>query len=321
MAGARARREHSLGVGLTLISAVAFGTTGVLAKGAYGAGASVPVVLGGRFALAALLLWVLVALRRPAFPPAGVMAAAFALGAFGYAGEAFLYFSALERLDASLVTLLLATYPVLVVGAAIALGRERPDRRRAVALLAAVGGAALVLGGAQAGALSGLGLLLAASATVAYATYVLLADRVVRHADGLLLAALVISGAAAGMLALGGLSGGLGTAGIATDGWLAIAGLAVACTVVPIAAFLLALPRIGPGTASILSTFEVVVGVGLAALLLGESLGPLQLLGTGLVLAAVVTLQLRPADRVAGDEPAAAPAAPAAAGQVAHQPA
>ncbi len=138
----------------------------MLAKGAYGAGASVPVVLGGRFALAALLLWLLVALRRPAFPPAGVMAAAFALGAFGYAGEAFLYFSALERLDASLVTLLLATYPVLVVGAAIALGRERPDRRRAVALLAAVGGAALVLGGAQAGALSGLGLLLAASATV-----------------------------------------------------------------------------------------------------------------------------------------------------------
>jgi drug/metabolite transporter (DMT)-like permease len=91
--------------------------------------------------------------------------------------------------------------------------------------------------------------------------------------------------------------------------------------VVPIAAFLLALPRIGPGTASILSTFEVVVGVGLAALLLGESLGPLQLLGAGLVLAAVIVLQLRSADRVADDEPAAVPAAPAAAGQVAHQPA
>lgn len=321
MAAVHARREHSLGVALTLISAVAFGTTGVLAKGAYGAGATVPVVLGGRFAVAALLLWAIVALRRPALPPLGVAASALALGAFGYAGEAFLYFSALEHLDASMVTLLLATYPVLVVGVAVALGRERPDRRRVLALLAAIGGAALVLGGARTGALSGLGLLLAASATVAYATYVLLADRVVQRVDGILLAALVISGAAAGTLGLGAAFGGLEPAAVAPAGWAAIAGLAVACTVVPIAAFLLALPRIGPGTASILSTFEVVVGVALAAILLGESLSGVQVLGAALVVAAVVALQLQPAGRVGADEPAAPAAAQAPAGPVAQQPA
>lgn len=321
MAAVHARREHSLGVALTLISAVAFGTTGVLAKGAYGAGATVPVVLGGRFLLAALLLWAIVAVRRPALPPLGVAASALALGAFGYAGEAFLYFSALEHLDASLVTLLLATYPVLVVGVAVALGRERPDRRRTMALITAIGGAALVLGGAHAGALSGLGLLLAASATVAYATYVLLADHVVQRVDGILLAAFVITGAALGTLGLGAAFGGLEPAAVAPGGWLAITGLAVACTVVPIAAFLLALPRIGPGTASILSTFEVVVGVALAAVLLGESLAPVQLLGAALVIAAVVALQLRPAGRVGAHEPAAESAAPSAAGAVAHQPA
>ena len=54
-----------------------------------------------------------------------------------------------------------------------------------------IAGAALVLGGAQIGALSGPGLMFAGSATVAYATYVLLADRFAARVDGLLLAALV----------------------------------------------------------------------------------------------------------------------------------
>jgi drug/metabolite transporter (DMT)-like permease len=57
--------------------------------------------------------------------------------------------------------------------------------------------------------------------------------------------------------------------------------------------------RIGASTASIVSTFEPVVTVGLAVALYGESLGPLQALGGVLVLAAVVALQLRGARALA----------------------
>ena len=49
---------------------------------------------------------------------------------FGYAAQSGLYFSALTRIDASLVALILYVYPVLVMAAAIALGRERASRRR-----------------------------------------------------------------------------------------------------------------------------------------------------------------------------------------------
>ena len=93
------------------------------------------------------------------------------------------------------------------------------------------------------------------------------------------------------------------------------------CTVVPIASFLFALPRVGPGTASILSTFETVVGVGLAALLLGESLDLVQALGAALVVGAVVALQLGTPTRVHTDDAAAGPAAPSAARALAEQPA
>ena len=321
MQAGRHGRDHSVGVALTLLSAVTFGASGVLAKVAYAGGSGVVTLLAGRFALAALVLWALVAWRRPAMPPLPVALGALALGGVGYAGEATLYFSALERLDASLVAMLLATYPVLVVAAAVALGRERPDRRRAIALATAIAGAALVLGGAQIGALSGPGLMFAGSATVAYASYVLLADRFTARVDGLLLATLVVTGAAIGTLTFGASTGSIATAALAPSGWASIAALALLCTVVPIASFILALPRVGPGTASILSTFETVVGVGLAALLLGESLDVVQAAGAALVVGAVIALQLGTPTRVHLDDAAPGPAAPSAARALADQPA
>ncbi len=59
--------------------------------------------------------------------------------------------------------------------------------------------------------------------------------------------------------------------------------------------FLAGLRRTGPSTAAILSTFEPVVTTVLAALILSESLTPLQYAGGLLVLSSVVVLQLRSA--------------------------
>ena len=71
------------------------------------------------------------------------------------------YFAALQRIDASLLSLLLYTFPAMVAVAAILLGRERPTRRRFAALALASGGLVLVLAGAGAGALDPLGVGLA----------------------------------------------------------------------------------------------------------------------------------------------------------------
>lgn len=315
-----AARSHTTGVALTLTSAAGFGATGVLAKAAYGLGAAAPAVLGGRFALAAVALWALVALRRPTMPPASLAIGAVALGAILYGGEATLYFAALERIDASLVALIVAVYPVLVVAAAIAIGREQPSRARTFTLVAALAGTALVLGGAQIGAVSTLGLMLAGLSAVGYAAYVLIADRFAGRMDGTLLAALVITGATVGALAYGAAGEGLRFT-IDARAWLAIGGLAALCTVMPIAAFLIALPHVGPGTASILSTFEPVVAVALAAILLGETLGATQAAGAALVVGSIVALQLRAPGRVAVDEPAVAAAAAPTARTPAQQPA
>jgi len=78
-------------------------------------------------------------------------------------------------------------------------------------------------------------------------------------------------------------------------GWIWIVAIALFSTVLPIVTFMLGMERVGAATASILSTVEPVVTVALAVAIYAEALGPLQILGGALVLAAVVALQARAA--------------------------
>ena len=73
-------------------------------------------------------------------------------------------------------------------------------------------------------------------------------------------------------------------------GWMAVGGMALIATVIPVATFLAGLKRIGPADASMVSILEPIVTVLLAALLFGETLKPITLLGGGLILAAVLLL-------------------------------
>src|SRR4051794_10739329 len=98
-------------------------------------------------------------------------------------------------MDASLLSLLLYTYPAMVTVAAVALGRERVDARRLVALALTSGGLVLVLAAAGTGALDPLGSALGLLAAVMYSAYILVGDRAGARLAPMLLAALVCSGA------------------------------------------------------------------------------------------------------------------------------
>jgi drug/metabolite transporter (DMT)-like permease len=287
----------SAGALVCLASAVAFGAMGIFGKLAYDEGATVGTLLAVRFLLAAALFWVLVLatgagrqLRTLSGRDVGI---ALALGAVGYSAQAGAYFAALQRLDAGLLSLLLYTFPAMVTVAAIALGRERASRRKAGALVIASAGLVLVLAGAGAGALDPVGTMLGVTAALVYTTYILTSAGVAERVGPLLLSALVCTGAAT-TLTLATVFGGdlrLGDVSAAGFGWLA--GIAVVSTVGAVSLFFAGLKRVGPTTASILSTAEPVTTVVLAFLAFGESLGPVQLAGGGLVLAAALVLSVR----------------------------
>jgi drug/metabolite transporter (DMT)-like permease len=276
-------------------SGAAFGAMAVFGKLAYDAGATLGTLLAIRFVLAAAVFWVLILAGGDAREVRALrgrdLAVCLALGGCSYTAQAGCYFAALERIDASLLSLLVYTFPAIVAAAAVALGRERLDAPRLIALALASGGLVLVLAGAGTGALDRLGAGLGLGAAVVYSAYILASEGVAERIRPSLLAALVCTGAATslttGMALLGELRPGELT--IAGWGWLAC--LALVSTVAAVSLFFAGLGRAGPTAASILSTVEPVVTALLAFIVFGETLGPVQLLGGALVLAAVLTLE------------------------------
>ncbi|HEY0398154.1 MAG TPA: DMT family transporter, partial [Acidimicrobiia bacterium] len=270
-----------------LLSATGFGALPVLGKAAYDAGLGPLALLWGRFALAAMVFWLLVALVvRPARPPARFVIAGLLMGALGYAVEAGLFFVALERIDASLVELLLYAYPAIVTAGALAGGREAPAPRLLGALALATLGVLGVFAGSLASGVDPVGLVLGLAAAAVYAGYVLAGDRVVAVVHPVLLAALVATGATVSFTAAGLVRGGLPHPTTA-DGWMAVAVIAAIATVIPMVGLFAGIERIGAPTASIVSTFEPVVTVVLAGLVLGESLSLVEATGAACVIAAV----------------------------------
>src|SRR4051794_12933025 len=121
-------------------AATAFGAMAVLGKLAYEQGATVGTLLSLRFALAAVLFWVLVPRAELRSLRRRDVAGGLAMGAGVYALQAGLYFAALDRIDASLLSLMVYTFPVMVAIASILRGRERLTARRVVALVLASAG-------------------------------------------------------------------------------------------------------------------------------------------------------------------------------------
>ena len=284
-------RSRLIGVGLALVSAASFGVMPVLAKVAYDDGAEPIGVLSVRFALAAVLLLGLARLRREALPRGSTAATLVGLGAVGYVGMSLCYFFALERISAGLTALLLYFYPALVVVLGAVFLRNRPRPAALVCVALATVGTVLTIGPVQGG--QGLGVVLGLGSALIYASYILLSSRV--HGVGPFATAATVMSAGAvvmGILALATRP----QLPSAPSAWLALAGVALVGGVLAVSTFFAALRLLGPTDTAVVSTVEPVISIGVAALVLGERLGPVQVAGGAVVLAAVAVLaRLRPA--------------------------
>jgi drug/metabolite transporter (DMT)-like permease len=281
------------------MSGASFGAMAIFAKLAYDQGAGVLALLSARFVIAAAVFWAVVAARgllRGGGLDRRAALVALALGGIGYTTQAGLFFAALERIDASLASLLLYAYPAFVTVGAILVGRERPDARKACALVAATGGVALVLLGAGGADLDALGAAMALGSGAAYACFLLVSDRLLGRLHPLMLSALVTTGAGV-VCTIAATAAGSAPVTLSAPalGW--IVALALISTVLAVSTAYAGLERVGPTTASILFTIEPPVTVALAAVVFGETLAGVQLLGGALVLSAVVLLAARRGER------------------------
>lgn len=306
-AAAAGRRRRAAGVAYVAASALCFGAMPIFARRAYQDGVDPRTLLLLRFTVAAAVMWALVAWRGTRLPRGRALYTLVGMGAVGYAGQAFSYFTALTLASAGLVALLLYTFPALVALLSWAVLRHPLTRLQLGALAMALLGSMLTIGRAGDGA--PLGVALGLLAALIYSVYILVGARLPAEVTPTASTAVVTSSAAAVYGAVAAVAGV--RLPVSAGGWLAILAVALIGTVLAIACFLAGLERLGAVRASVYSTLEPAFTLGLAALLLGEEVSALRLAGGALILGAVLLLARA---ELGSGAPAAAVASPGGAG-------
>lgn len=273
------------GVIFIAISAASFGTLAIFGRFLYADGLDTFTMLFLRFGLAALLMAVILILRKEKFPRGKILLQLIGMGALGYVGQSFSYLSAIKYASAGLVALLLYLYPMFVFILSVLILHEKITWIKVIALILALVGTALTVD-PKGGQLPGI--LFSIAAALIYSFYIIVGTNVMKHVSALQSSTVIFASAGAvyGMLMV---ANGVHLPTTNT-GWLNIVGIVLVATVIPVVTFLAGLERIGPTNAAMLSTLEPVVTVLLAAWIFAERLQPIVMLGGGFILVAVILL-------------------------------
>jgi drug/metabolite transporter (DMT)-like permease len=304
------------GLGLALVSAATFGTSGTLAKGLFDTGWSPQGAVTVRVWLAALLLLVPTLLSlRGRFRLLGRNAPfLLAYGLVPVAGSQWCYFQAVDYMQVGPALLVEYTAPIAVVLWLWLRRGERPTRRTALGAVIALSGLAMVLdlfaGGAS---VSVAGVVWALLAMVCVCCYFVLSAHdhtglppLVVAGVGLCVGAVTLLAAwALGMLDLTTSTAPVEYAGHDVAWWVPVVLLGLVSSAVPYVCGIEASRRLGSRLASFVALVEVLCAVLFAWALLGELPVLVQLLGGVLVLAGVVLVKIgEPAERATGAIPA-----------------
>jgi drug/metabolite transporter (DMT)-like permease len=288
----------AFGVLCILVSATCYGAMPIFAEFAYQRGADVRAVLLIRFAVAGIVLAILMRATSTTWPRGRDLRLLILMGAIGYVGQSFTYFSALTLIPPGLASVLYYTYPALVAICVAVAARRLPSVITALSIGIATVGVGLVVGPQPASDVGGI--VLALADAVIYTGCIMAGSRVLSSTSPLATTTVVCLAAASvyGAVALAdppSLPNG-------AVGWLAALATALISTVVAITAFFAGLRVLGPAPSAGLSTVEPVITVLLAFAFLGERFTWVQAGGIGLICVSVTTIAVTGARR--GGEPA-----------------
>lgn len=306
------RTPTTTGLAFALVSAVAFGLSGALARPLLDAGWTPGAVVLVRIAIGALVVvpfgvralrgrWSLLRDNAGLITIYGMLAVA---------GAQFGYFSAVAHMQVGPALLIEYTAPAAVVVWFWLRHGQRPGRVTLAGAALCALGLVLVLDLFSSADLSVVGVLWALGAMVGCATYFIINGD---DSTGLPPMALAAGGLVVGsvVLALLGVVGlmpmratevDVAYAGVTVDWWVPMIGLGLVTAAVAYTTGIAAARRLGSRLASFVALSEVVAGVLWAWLLLDQLPAPVQLLGGVLILAGVVGVKLGERD-VAAVEP------------------
>ena len=281
-------RLHDLGPGI--IAASAFAISNVLSKVVFQAGGDVLTLslFRGLVGVALVFVWLRIVTPPPPHTPRARWIA-LGLGVL-FAGVVFGLFAAFARVEVPVAILSYFVYPLLTGLLGALFGIERIGWRGIAAAFVAFCGLALLIGAhPKELALAGLAFALGAALC---RTVILLVTRSMLHDSDSQLTTWYTHAELDGGAWAGGVAD-LELAGAAErGGWAAMIGVSLGTTIA-VPALFVSIKRIGPFRTALIMNLEPLLSILLSAPVLGEVITPVQAIGGGIMLAALVAFQLR----------------------------
>ena len=301
--------KQTVGSLFVLLSAAGFGTLPILVDITLASGLNIPTILIFRFIIGLALLCLYIytsSVFRNRYRDSGTTGAgktsetrlrlsapqaviALGLGALGYALISWLFFIGVSEINAGLATIILYTYPLIVVFLGVLFLNESITQKKITSVVVTLGGIGLI-SGASFELLNFLGVAATFGAAVLYSFYIVVGRQALDSVNEVTLTVYVLLGAATICLLIGALSGQI-MLPTGPSEWSLLVGIGVFSTGMPIFAFFAGLKRIDASKAGVLATAEPVVAVVLGGILLNESIPVPAYIGAILVISGVILVQ------------------------------
>ena len=261
-------------------------------KRAYESGANTVGVLIVRFTIAAVLMLLIrqFSSGNRVWPKPRLMFDLFLLGAIGYSGAAFFYFTAIENMSTGVAIVIWYIYPVFVVLIGWAVFKTKPKRHTIFSLISAMLGVSITAG--QPGNATTKGVILVLLSSLTYTFYTLSGSRAFKKTDLYTGVTIVMTGAATAFWLYWILapSSTPVTFPQQTIGWVWIVALAIFATVLSTSTLFAGLKILGPNTTSVVNTVEPVLNIVAGILFLNEVFSLQQGVGAVFVVGALLYL-------------------------------
>jgi len=278
-----------------LIGSTLWGVSSVVAKSLFNVGLPPAELVLARLTLSTLILFFTLLLfdRRRIVVSLTDLPYFFVFGVIGVAGVQFMYYYTISKIQVGPAVLIQYLAPVWVTLFAFFFQKETLSKGKAIALLLAVGGCYLVVGGYRIDLLrlNHIGILSGLISSFFFAFYALYGEKGLKKYDSWTLILYGFGfGAALYWFVISPRK--FITGAYSLKVWLVFFYIAVFSTLIPFGLYLKGIKRIRATRASITATWEPVVAGVTAYFVLKEVLTPLQVLGGIGVIGAVALLQL-----------------------------
>ena len=215
------------------------------------------------------------------------------IGVLGVAPSNYFYYLAIQKTNVATAIILQYTAPVWVLLYMVARRLQRATLQRVISIGIALLGTALVINLFSGGGLrlNRVGVIAALLASLSFACYNVFGGQLVRQHGRWLALVYVLLGAATTWLVINP-PWRVAVAHYSGKQWAFLGIFAVTSVLLPFSLYFSGLHHLDPTRAIVTSCLEPVFSIGLTALVLGEWVGRIQVMGMVLVLAATIMVQM-----------------------------